>query len=247
MPQGTPDTSHDLGALTAQVQTLSEQVQLLIEHTTFLTERARADAVRQREWEELKADLTPIANDLYLVTVDQMAEVEEHVRLEDIVLLLKRVARNTRNFEKLLDQLESMQDLLTDFVPLSDQVVHSIVEQLDQAERKGYFGLARAGAGVADRVVGAFTEEDMRHLGDDVVPILNTVKSMTRPDVMNLADNIIGTYRQVAGDPDLPTGVFDLLRQMRDPEVRRGLALSLRVLRAVAQQRDVITAGVPQA
>lgn len=231
-------------ALTAQVAALTAQVQHLGEQTAYLTEEARARSVGRREWDELKADLTPIASDVYLVAAEELAEIEQHVRLEDLAHLLKRLARNTPNFERLLDQLESAQDFLTDFLRLSDPMVHLLMESLAQMEAKGYFGFAREGVAIADRVVTAFTEDDVRQLGDNVVLILSTVKAMTQPDIMNLAGNLTATYRQAEQDPDLRTGTLDLVRQMRDPEVRRGLALTLRVLRALAPRGGAAGASV---
>jgi uncharacterized protein YjgD (DUF1641 family) len=85
--------------------------------------------------------------------------------------------------------------------------------------------------------VESFTEDDVRQLGDNIVLILNTVKAMTQPEIMNLVNNVTVTYREVEQQPDeLPTSVVGLMRQMRDPEVRRGLALTMRVLKAVAQK-----------
>ncbi|NIQ11579.1 MAG: hypothetical protein GWO23_18845, partial [Gammaproteobacteria bacterium] len=68
---------------------------------------ARIQQRRRREWDELKSDFTPIATDIYRLSVEQLDEVENYVQLEDIMRLLKRLARNTRNIEQMLDQLES--------------------------------------------------------------------------------------------------------------------------------------------
>jgi uncharacterized protein YjgD (DUF1641 family) len=228
----------ELAALTAQVQALTAQVEALTELTATMAERSRAQAVRQQEWDEFKADFTPVVNDLYLTTVNELAELEPHVRLEDLLHLVKRLARNTRNFEQMLDQLESLQDFVSDFMPLTDQLVHSLVLQMAEMEKQGYFAFAREGLGIADRIVTSFSEEDVRQLGDNVVLILNTVKAMTQPEIMNMVNNITVTYREVESDPELRTGMLDLVRQMRDPEVRRGLALTMRMLQSVAHQPD---------
>jgi uncharacterized protein YjgD (DUF1641 family) len=228
-----------LAALTHEVQALAAQVRTLAEQTAYLTERAREQSVRQREWDELKADLTPVANDMYAATVEQLAEVEPHVRLEDGLRLLKRLARNTRNLELMLDQLESLQDFLADVMPLSHQMVGSATAQLDALERKGYFAFAREGMGIADRVVGSFTPDDVRQLGENIVLILSTVKAMTQPEVMNLVNNLTVTFQRVEHDPKaLSTSPLSLLAQMRDPEVRRGLALTMQMLRAMARPVD---------
>ena len=69
------------------------------------------------------------------------------------------------------------------------------------------------------------------------VPSTFTIGISTQPEIMNLVNNITVTYREVDDDQaELPTSTLGLLRQIRDPEVRRGLALTMRMLKAVAQE-----------
>ena len=220
-----------LAALHDKIDALADQVQALIEYTQ---EQMR----RQQEWDGLKADLTPIVNDMYLVTVEQLAEIEEHVQLEDILHLFKRLARNTRNIENMLDQLESLSDLLQDLSPIVDDAFISAVETLDAMERRGYFMFVKEGQYVLDNIVDAFGPEDVRQLGDNVVTILTTVKEMTQPEIMNTVQNLAGTMRKVEAQPEqAPTSMWSIFKQLRDPEVRRGLALTLQMLKAVGEQQ----------
>jgi uncharacterized protein YjgD (DUF1641 family) len=236
MQQATPDIKRDIAALSEQVDMLTQQVQLLRESTEYLAGQARASEGRQREWDELKEDLTPIVSDMYSLSVEQLEEIEPYVQLDDMLRLLKRLARNTRNFEVMLDQLESLQDFMQDALPLTNDAFNKAVVKLDEMERLGYFGLAREAMGVADKIVDEFNEEDVRLLGDNVVLILNTVKAMTQPEIMNLVNNMTMTYEAIEQAPEeLNTSITGLLREMRDPGVRRGLAMTLRLLKVVAE------------
>ncbi len=63
----------------------------------------------------------------------------------------------------------------------------------------------------------------MRQLGDNVVLILNTVKALTQPEMMNLVNNLTQGFHEAEDQAEeLPTSTFGLLKQMRDPDVRRG-------------------------
>jgi len=214
-----------LDALTAQMQVLAEYVE----------EQRR----RQREWDELKADLTPIVNDVYLASVEQLAEIESDFQLEDLLYLLKRLARNTHNLNTLLDTLESGLDFVQDAAPLTEDMMTEATARLGELERKGYFGFLRQGGYVLDQVVTSFSEEDVRQLGDNVVLILNTVKSLTQPEMMNLLNGLTAGFHAAEAEAQagrLDTSLLGLLRQMRDPEVRRGLAVTLTTLKQVARQ-----------
>jgi uncharacterized protein YjgD (DUF1641 family) len=143
--------------------------------------------------------------------------------------------RNGQNIEKILDQLESLADLAQTLGPLADEAFIKVVDGLSAWEQKGYFGFARSGMGVLDNIVANFSSEDVDRLGDNVVLILNTVKDMTQPEIMNFVHN---TFLAAESDISQPVDISytSLFRQLRDPETRRGLALTLRVLHGIGAQ-----------
>jgi len=224
------ELNNKLDQLTASVAALGEQV-------AYLGEKAYEDRRRQREWDELREDLTPVISDVYEVTVEQLEEIQAYVQLEDVASLAKRLARNTRTFNELLDQVESANDFVKDFVPLSQDMVEQAILMLNDMEQKGYFGFVRQGQYVMDQIVTSFSEDDVRQLGDNVVLILNTVKALTQPQMMDLVNSLTSGFQEVEGEADeLPTSMFGLMREMRDPEVRRGLAITMQVLKKVSAQ-----------
>lgn len=220
-----------------KLDTLADSVQALGEQMQLLTGYAHQNRRRQQEWDDLRADMTPVLNDMYSITVEQFEEIQAYVQLEDILQLVKRLARNTRTFNQLLDQMESLQDLWADASPLTTDMFNQSVLLLNDLERKGYFAFARQGAYVLEQIVTSFTEEDVRQLGDNVVLILNTVKALTQPEVMNLVNNLTDGFHEAEGHAEeLPTSTFGLLKQMRDPDVRRGLAITMTMLKRISQQ-----------
>jgi uncharacterized protein YjgD (DUF1641 family) len=221
MDQSMVELNHKIDELSAQVAYLAEQAQA--------AERQRADRA------ELIRDLTPIANEAFRLSVEQLEEIQEYVELDDFLRLVKRVARNGRNFEKMLNQLESMMDLAETVGPLANEAFGKAVHELTEMERKGYFTFAQGGMQIVDNVVTSFTEEDVNRFGDNVVLILNTVKDMTQPEIMNFVRNTLLVAEQEIEKP-VDISYTGLMRQMRDPEVRRGLALTMRVLHVVGAQ-----------
>ena len=219
MDQSMVDLNHKIDELTTQVSFLTEQAQI--------SERQRADRA------ELMRDLTPIANEAFRLSVEQLEEIQEYVELSDLLRLVKRVLRNGRNFEKMLNQLESLMDLVNTLGPLTNEAFGKAVESLTELERKGYFTFAQGGMRIMDNVVTSFSEEDVDRLGDNVVLILDTVKEMTQPEIMQLLSSTASVMRE----EDIPENVsmFYIMRQMNDPAVKRGLAKTLNVLRTVSE------------
>jgi uncharacterized protein YjgD (DUF1641 family) len=214
---------------------LNQKIDLLTSQVQFLTEQAQAAERERQARTELMHDLTPIANEAFRLTVQQLEEVQEYVDLDDLLRLLKRLLRNGRNLEMMLDQLESALDLIQTVGPLSDEAFAKIVTVLQTAEQKGYFAFARGGMRIADSIVSSFSEQDVEALGDNIVLILNVAKEMTQPQIMNLVRTTLGEVEQELSKP-VETSLFALLRQMNDPAVRRGLAQTLSVLRVIGRQ-----------
>jgi len=216
-------TTDSLAELNQKLDKLTTQVE-------FLTEEAHRQKRRQQEWDELKDDLIPIGNDLFRMSVEQLEEVQEHVQIEDMLRLFKRLLRNTRNLEQMLDQMESFMELWQDIGPLSQDAFLTMMNYLNQMEQKGYFVFLQGGLEMMDKVVTSFVEEDIDQLGDNIVLILQTVKEMTQPEIMGMLSN---TAQVFTDEEPVDTSIISIIRQMNDPEVRRGLAKTLQILKSV--------------
>ena len=83
----------------------TEQQAGCVERASAGADRAHgSSAAAAAEWDDLKTDLTPVAMDLFPGRLEQLNEIEPYVQLEDLLYLVKRLARNTPNIEQLLDQ-----------------------------------------------------------------------------------------------------------------------------------------------
>jgi len=220
---------------------LSAKIDALTVQVAYLSEQARQAERQRQERAELVRDVTPIANQAFHIAIEQLEEVQEYVDLGDLLRLLKRLLRNARNLERMLDQLEAVSELVDTVGPLGDQAFDRSIQVLADLERKGYFTAAREGVRIADTLVSSFDEHDIRRLGDNIVLIANTVKDMTQPEILNFVRSTLLLAEKELEQP-LDISTLGLLRQMGDPRVRRGLALTLRVLRAVGSQAEPATA-----
>lgn len=214
---------------------LNRKLDALTRHVEYLTAQAeRAERTRQ-ERAELFRDLEPITQDAFRLATEQLAEVQEYVDLNDLMRLFKRLLRNTVMLERLLAQLESVSELADTMMPLSDQAFAKAVDALATMEQKGYFMFAQGGMQIMDNVVTSFTPDDVKKLGDNIVLILNVVKGMTQPEIMNFVHNtLLVAEKQMEQPVDISYPA--LLKQMRDPAVRRGLALTMRVMHVIGTQ-----------
>ncbi len=137
-----------------------------------------------------------------------------------------------------LTNLGMVSELVADVTQLGPDVMASAVDLLDEADRKGYFRFAGAAVGVADRVVTNFDEHDVELLGDNVVAMLEALREVTQPEMLAFLSRMIDAVhsQQEAVDDESadPPSLWALARQVRDPDVRRGMGRALNTLRSVA-------------
>jgi len=221
MDQTLIEINQKLDALTAQV--------------AFLTEQARLSAQNREATQDLIETGVPIARDVMAMASAELVEVQEFVEIADLVRLLKKLARHLPQFEMLLDQMDSANDLLEILGPILKEGMTMATNVMGDLERKGYMEFAQGGLHLADNVVTSFNREDVDRLGDNVVLILNTVKDMTQPEIMTFVRNTLQVAERELEKP-VDTGYTALMGQFRDPAVRRGLGLTMRVLKVVGEQ-----------
>jgi uncharacterized protein YjgD (DUF1641 family) len=214
---------------------LTHKIDMLAEQVAYLTEQARIAEQARQSREELMETMLPVAKDAMRLASEQMEEVQEYLDPEDLVRLLKKLVRHGPQIEMLVDQLDSLTDLLDVARPMLREGVDKATALAGDFEKKGYFTFAQGGMRMMDNVVTSFGEDDVNRLGDNIVLILNTVKDMTQPEIMNFLRNTLLVASKEVEKP-VSTSFLDLYRQMQDPAVRRGLALTMRVLKVVGDQ-----------
>ena len=219
---------HDISLLHQKIDSLTTQV-------AFLTEQAEIQQRRQLEFDELKQDMIPIANHMIKLTIDELAEIDPEFEVADLFYLMKRILRNMPLILSMFDRFEALMGITDEVELLGKQVFSTAVENLDQMERDGYFAFAREGWGILERIVTEFSEDDVKALGDNVVTILTTVRNMTQPEIMALANNAIGAIQEAPPEAETPSAM-SLLRELSNPKTRRGMAKMINLLQVLDEQ-----------
>ena len=107
---------------------INEKVDQIALQMAFLTEQAETQQRRAREFDELKADLIPIGNQLIHLTINELEEIGTDFELDDLIFLLKRVLRNTHLIMTMMDRFESLMGIADEVEILGKQVFSSTVE-----------------------------------------------------------------------------------------------------------------------
>jgi len=157
-----------------------------------------------------------------------------------------RLDRISAQLEAVTDRLDAARartqrwhELAAELATVAGPGMAMLTGTLAEAESRGYADFVRGGAAIADRIVTSFDADDLAALGDNVVLILNTVKELTQPEVMDLLHRSALNLQDGEAGAGPPPSTLALLRQLRDPQVRRGLDRLLGMLRTIGADQVV--------
>lgn len=218
-------------------KTMQTQIDEVNRKLDIVIEEIELQKQRRREMDDLKDDLMRVGNDLYATTVNELEEVSDYLQTGDVLHLGKKLLRNINTFNKMFDQLESAKDFIEDASPLFRESIIDFRAKMDEFDRKGYFRLMKEMENVIDNVVTSFTVEDVRTLGDNAVTILNTVKNLTQPDMLNAINNAVSVYTKLDIEIEENVSYFQLFKRMNTPEMRNGIAFGIKFLKSLAEQQ----------
>jgi len=134
-----------------------------------------------------------------------------------------------------MDTLESVMDLTKDVGPIANEVIIDISKKLGEFDKKGYFEFLREFANVIDNVITGFEPKDVKLLADNVVTILNTVKQITQPDMMNSVNNAVKIYSSLQVDNIPEYSLWKAFREMNSPEVKKGLGFLITFMKNISR------------
>ena len=218
--------------------TIQTQLQDIHQKLDFITEQMRETQRRQKELQELKDDLTIIGKDMFNAAVEELDDVAPYFETKDLVHLLKKLLRNTKNLTRILGQLESAEDLFKDLQPLGKEIFDEVLDTLNKLDQKGYFEFFRESFQIIDTIVTSFSIDDVKLLQENVVSILLTVKGMTQPEMLQTIDNALGFFRKMDIVVEKDVSYFQIMKEMRNPEVKKGIIFMLEFLKNMAKPNE---------
>lgn len=217
-------------------QQLNDRLDHLSAQIDMIANELTVQRQSREKWSELVETLQPVASGAMDMATAELSELSEDVTIDDATEFLRTVARSLPQLNALMSQLDSMSQLVEVLSSLSGPAMERVTDALATADDKGYFAFARQGTAIADRIVTEFSEDDVAALGDNVVTILNAVKEMTQPEVMAMVQRTAVTMQEGEDVHTDPPSMFALVKSMRQPQTRRGLARVVAMLNTVGEE-----------
>jgi len=221
-----------------ETKALEKELSEIHQKLDFITDQMKEYQQRQREIKELKDDFSLIAKDVLMLLVEGLEDVAPYFDSKDLIHLLKKLLRNTKNLNRVLTQLESAEDLFSDLQPLGKQMFDQLLDTLNELDQKGYFEFFKESIKIVDTVITSFSVDDVRMLRENITPILLTVKGMTQPEMLTTVDNALGFFRKMDITVEKDVSYFQILKELKNPEVKKGMIFMLEFLKNMAKPNN---------
>lgn len=217
-------------------QNIQTQINEINRKLDLVLEEVSAQKQARQTVEDLITDVSLIGTDMFKASVVELDNAGIELDAEAVKQLLFKFVRNIGTINEMFEMLESANDLMKDVSPIIRQIGLDSIHKMNKFEQKGYFDFIRELGQIADNVVTHFSTEDVKLLADNVVPILETMKSLTQPDMMKALNNGVNVYKSL-DTQDIPEySLWKAFRELNTPEMKKGLGFMITFLKNIAKE-----------
>ena len=214
--------------INSRIDALENKINLILEYVN--QQRLNSTVV-----EDLTADLGIIGKDFYDTAVEELDKRQVEIDPEEVTDLLISFARNIKHFKILMNTLEMVFDLVDEIGPMANEAIIDLTKRLAIFEQKGYFDFIKDIFPIIDNIIAGLTPKDMKDLADNIMIIINTVKELTQPEMLNSIDNAIKVYGSIETENIPSYSLWRFLREINSPEMKRAMGFGLTFLKNMSK------------
>ncbi len=222
---------------------IQEQINDINRKLDIVLEEITAQKEARQSIEDLTADLSLIGKDVFTSTVTELDNAGVEVDGEAVKMLILKLIRNVDTITELFEMMESGKDLIADLSPIVRQIGLDGMHLMYNIEQKGYFDFFRESIKILDNIVTHFSAEDIKLLADNIVTILETIKSLTQPDMLKAINSALIVYKSIDVDNVEEYSLFKAMRAMNSKEMKKGIGFMITFLKniskATTEQQDL--------
>ena len=220
-------------------KTMQSQIDNLNSKLDVILEEIEHQRKHRQEMEDLKDDLMRVTTGIYQSAISELEEIHDHTTGEDIFFLGKKLLRNINTLTQTFELIENAKGFLEDFAPVSRELVFDTMKKFDEFDRKGYFEFLKELERMTDNIVTSFTVDEVKALSENVVTILNTIKNLTQPDMLNAINNAVIVYKKLDINIEDDVSYLKLFKELKTPEMKKGLAFGIKYLKSLSEIKSV--------
>jgi len=212
-------------------QHIQAQIDAINQKLDMILEEVYAQRETRHSLLDLADDAYIIGKDVFKNTVIQLDKAGVEIDSEALAGVGMKLIRNVSNINEFLEILESVNDFLKDVSPIVRQVGLDAVSKMNELEQKGYIDFFRELSKSLENIVSHFKAEDVKALSDNIVFILETLKNLTQPEMLNAFNNALAIYKNLDTQNIEEYSVFKAMMEFRKPEMRKGIGFMITFLK----------------
>ncbi|MFC2103792.1 DUF1641 domain-containing protein [Bacteroidota bacterium] len=220
----------------AKTDNIQEQINQINGKLDLVLTYVNDQRLKSESIEDLVADLSIISNDAFKSTVEELDNHGIELNLEDIKILGFKLIRNVNNFSQAINMFESLTDFMKDVGPIVTEMGIDFTNKLHEFEQKGYFEFFKEITNIMDNIITSYSPEEVRALADNIVTILDTVKNLTQPDMLNAINNAVSIFKNLDTNEIKEYSLWKAFREMNTPEMKRGIGFMMTFLKNLSKE-----------
>ena len=214
---------------------MQEQINEINRKLDLVLSEINTQRLKREEVSDLVEDLSIIGKDVFSNTVETLDKAGVELDYDALNNLMIRFVRNIGTFNEMFEMLESGNDLIKDLGPIVQQVGLDAIQKMAEFEEKGYFAFFGEATKIMDNIVSHFSPKDVTALADNVVTILETVKGMTQPDMLEAMNNGLVVYKSMETKDIKEYSLWKAFRAMNSREMKRSLGFMITFMQKLSQ------------
>lgn len=214
-----------------RIDALDRKLDLVLDYVN--QQRLKSEAI-----EDFISDVSIIGKDLYDNSVIELENQSVEIDPDQVRRFGINLIKNIGNFNDVMELFGSMIDLFKEVGPIANEAVIDLTKKLHKYEEKGYFEFFAESGRMFDIIVTSFTREDIRMLADNIVLILQTVKNMTQPEMLNAFNNAVKVYGSLETQNIPQYSLWKVLREMRTPEMKTAIGFMITFMKNLSKTNN---------
>jgi len=204
-----------------------------------ILECATAQKLRSARLDDLMADVNIITKDAFRTTVEELEMQGVELNWDDLKFLAFKLMKNVGKFTVVMDTFESLYDLMHDLGPVANEVIIDMIRKMHEFEQKGYFEFFTEITRAMDNIITHYSGEDVKLLADNIVTVMDTLKNITQPEMLQSMNNAVNVFQKLELD-DIPEySIWQAMKEMRSPEMKKGIGFMISFLKNLSNENVV--------
>ncbi|MCG8697305.1 MAG: DUF1641 domain-containing protein [Bacteroidales bacterium] len=214
-----------------EVNNIQTQIDVLNQKMDLILESVNQQRLRTESVTDLMADLSIVGKDMYDSTVEELENQKVEIDIDELKILGVKLLKNIGNISTVVNLFESMNDLAKDASPIINEMIIDFTKKLHEIEKKGYFEFFTEIGKVVDNIITHFSKDDVHQLAENIVTILETVKSMTQPEMLESVNNALKVYNSIQTKNVPEYSIWRLMRELGNPEMKKSIGFMVTFLK----------------